>query len=1005
LIESSGSGNQLQAFFTEGLGNAVSVVTNVEAIPCTTTTVVPTTTTLIPSTNTLIFITKEITALSANIPNQAFTVQGVDGTSLNGTTLCSDSSKIPGIIRFPFPTAFTKSFHTPTGIGGVTTQNTIRGANIISNTHFQVKSCAIFAPTDADDDGVSDDIDNCLYYSNPNQEDVDGDGVGDICDINPNVFNPDQIDLDLDRIVNFCDNCPTIPNTDQIDDDMDGAGNVCDNCITVVNTSQANNDADSLGDACDNCPFIANNDQVDSDGDGIGDSCDICPLIANTEQLDKDNDGIGDVCDICPLIPDSAQLDGDGDGFGDACDNCPAIPNANQLDSDGDGKGDICEPCIFSCVRQDCNSIQVVTNLTGNNLNGEVTINKSGVDLRTITFNNGSGTPPTYTEKGITVTASDHLHLGENFPDGSPDLLSHSGTSGPITFDAGGASFKVVSIDLVSTSGNLQTFSASSGATFSTIASGILTFPPSGWTNITSFTWTTSSGIIDNIVIDFGGLTPQITIPIIKSKLPEPLCISALEDGDYTLCFAIINDPSKIDRLTFTFLSTCGSDNFTIDLNGSRILNFKGNPSGKCTCFALEQIIVVNNAFKLANWQQGTNTFRIKKNGTSTAFAWAKVKIDFQGGSDEFCLFDESGGNCDEPNLCTASFTFGNVDVTKTVKLLPDDVCCIDFTVDGEQSLTFFDLNDNQCGQNDKKVLVCHVPPGNPGNAHTICISPNGVPAHIDPNKGHDSGCSLGPCNPCLTCPIESSSCGSKGKNVLVCHIPPGNPENAQTICINPSGVPAHIDPKRGHNSGCYVGSCDCSPCAEPPPCVSPPENDDACDAIALVFGSNGPFDNSCATLELNEPLPLIGSGGDGCNAQDGWCNILCEPELHNTLWFNFVVPPSGNVTIETDDLFDTQLSLYRQTREAPPSFCQGFGDYECACKLFPPFLRFGSLRRVAANDDGGVGNASLISACNLVPGETYYVQLDGKNGAIGEANISLTDGCSSSKMYCELLY
>jgi hypothetical protein len=30
------------------------------------------------------------------------------------------------------------------------------------------------------------------------------------------------------------------------------------------------------------------------------------------------------------------------------------------------------------------------------------------------------------------------------------------------------------------------------------------------------------------------------------------------------------------------------------------------------------------------------------------------------------------------------------------------------------------------------KVLVCHVPPGNPSKQHTICIDPAAVPAHID---------------------------------------------------------------------------------------------------------------------------------------------------------------------------------------------------------------------------------------------------------------------------------
>ena len=32
---------------------------------------------------------------------------------------------------------------------------------------------------------------------------------------------------------------------------------------------------------------------------------------------------------------------------------------------------------------------------------------------------------------------------------------------------------------------------------------------------------------------------------------------------------------------------------------------------------------------------------------------------------------------------------------------------------------------------NNQKVEVCHVPPGNPGNAHTICINASAVPAHL----------------------------------------------------------------------------------------------------------------------------------------------------------------------------------------------------------------------------------------------------------------------------------
>jgi hypothetical protein len=39
-----------------------------------------------------------------------------------------------------------------------------------------------------------------------------------------------------------------------------------------------------------------------------------------------------------------------------------------------------------------------------------------------------------------------------------------------------------------------------------------------------------------------------------------------------------------------------------------------------------------------------------------------------------------------------------------------------------------------------EKVLICHRPPGNPGNAHTISVPPSAVPAHL----AH--GDTLGPC-------------------------------------------------------------------------------------------------------------------------------------------------------------------------------------------------------------------------------------------------------------------
>jgi len=44
------------------------------------------------------------------------------------------------------------------------------------------------------------------------------------------------------------------------------------------------------------------------------------------------------------------------------------------------------------------------------------------------------------------------------------------------------------------------------------------------------------------------------------------------------------------------------------------------------------------------------------------------------------------------------------------------------------------------CGNNNQKILVCHIPSGNPNNPQTICISPIALPAHL----AH--GDCVGPC-------------------------------------------------------------------------------------------------------------------------------------------------------------------------------------------------------------------------------------------------------------------
>lgn len=54
-----------------------------------------------------------------------------------------------------------------------------------------------------------------------------------------------------------------------------------------------------------------------------------------------------------------------------------------------------------------------------------------------------------------------------------------------------------------------------------------------------------------------------------------------------------------------------------------------------------------------------------------------------------------------------------------------------------------------------KKTTICHIPPGNPDNAHTLCIGNPGVAAHLRNHGDH-----LGPCKQEKPCPPPSTGTG-----------------------------------------------------------------------------------------------------------------------------------------------------------------------------------------------------------------------------------------------------
>ncbi len=145
---------------------------------------------------------------------------------------------------------------------------------------------------------------------------------------------------------------------------------------------------------------------------------------------------------------------------------------------------------------------------------------------------------------------------------------------------------------------------------------------------------------------------------------------------------------------------------------------------------------------------------------------------------------------------------------------------------------------------------------------------------------------------------------------------------------------------------------------------VNPITGDDACDAITLSSGLNGPFNMQFASAQLNEVIP---PSGGVTTSQTTWSGTVSNPlKLTRSMWFKFVAPASKKVRIGANfagaNSNDTQLALWEVNSCSQLTTAGG-----------------GSILIAANEDSTGTLRNSFISdtVMCLTPGKTYYVQVD----------------------------
>jgi hypothetical protein len=100
-------------------------------------------------------------------------------------------------------------------------------------------------------------------------------------------------------------------------------------------------------------------------------------------------------------------------------------------------------------------------------------------------------------------------------------------------------------------------------------------------------------------------------------------------------------------------------------------------------------------------------------------------------------------------------------------------------------------------------------------------------------------------------------------KKTTICHIPPGNPANAHTICVGNAAVSHHIK-----NHGDYVGACKSeTPC--PPP---PPASGGAGGGGSSGTAGGGSSGTGGVTGAGGSPAPVCPDGQAVCGADPAQC-------------------------------------------------------------------------------------------------------------------------------------
>jgi len=223
---------------------------------------------------------------------------------------------------------------------------------------------------DSDNDGLTDNDELTIYFTNPDNNDTDNDGLLDGKEVNIYDTNATNPDTDYDGLkdgdeIFIYDTNVTNPDTDgdtlsdgdevniyetnatNVDTDYDGLNDNLELNVYDTNATNSDTDGDTLSDGDEINSYETNATNVDTDYDGLNDNLELNVYDTNVTNPDTDNDGLLDGDEINTYETNATNSDTDNDGLTDGDEVNTYESNATNPDADGDGLKDGDEVNIY----------------------------------------------------------------------------------------------------------------------------------------------------------------------------------------------------------------------------------------------------------------------------------------------------------------------------------------------------------------------------------------------------------------------------------------------------------------------------------------------------------------------------------------------------------------------------------------------------------------------------------------------------------------------------------